>query len=809
MRKRISLQILPRILALFLSFALALPNPAFALRPGSGMDDPNGRVRVGLEEALHRSAAGLEERSHSKGLSAAWLLRILTFTLLGTTMFSLSGDNNQQFPNREIPAQVVREHPPVAPQVPEEKRVSEKEKQLNRQQALDLIVDRLRKGEIVFLGDNHSEEAESLFFIEALLSAISSGIDFNLALEVDSELTPLANQSPAEFIKKVGEKFSERGARHLYLNELETAVTIARSGKIPIATVDAGDPRDPLRNKTIANNLRRVYEQSNRKPILVLIGKEHVSRPLISDPKKDPPAAEVLRKEYRMPGVTRILLGSVDNRSTGGPVYPSRSYDFVAQVTDPDREANLNKPVLSYEEVKKQLAPYVAGGNKSGKLLEMRLLNRETGRDELLVASVKRAEKFGLYFRIEFSDVMESLIQQRVKKDRGISPYLGRRGSIMISGEVREIYSVRSIKEFSPKSGLEEGGSLIYSDQVRPDIRHGISETDDRAVQGQYRTALDRVRALRQSMGALTSTEEYFLKFSEGQYLINVAINEQNLDLLTEGIALLESLRRSEVIDPEKYPEALLDRVGFYAQISFALHVRGVAGGDRQDLEAALRDINRALYELDRAGQPLSDSHGANREQLEQNKREIESLLAILPDVRGPTGLEEPPLTPGEAKSATAGLEEKRVAGDIIAGRFREAVREALAGTDLASVIVNGQGVILDARIGDGILSLAAALAEMGVPVVVVESELKKQPETKRLLDGIPVVSDEAAARIRLAELGIKTPIILTPAITRTPGAAFAYLQELNLLPRGLQPRAILAVGLEEGRFREQMGNYL
>ena len=67
-----------RILALFLTLGLTLPAPAGAgpelsrrtLRPGSGMDDPKGPVRVGLEEALRASKdkppppaprAGLEE----------------------------------------------------------------------------------------------------------------------------------------------------------------------------------------------------------------------------------------------------------------------------------------------------------------------------------------------------------------------------------------------------------------------------------------------------------------------------------------------------------------------------------------------------------------------------------------------------------------------------------------------------------------------------------------------------------------------------------------------------------------------------
>ncbi len=59
-----------RFLALTLMLDLSVGQPAFALRPGSGIDDPKGSVRTGLEEALHRAnqetptpvLTGLEEQ---------------------------------------------------------------------------------------------------------------------------------------------------------------------------------------------------------------------------------------------------------------------------------------------------------------------------------------------------------------------------------------------------------------------------------------------------------------------------------------------------------------------------------------------------------------------------------------------------------------------------------------------------------------------------------------------------------------------------------------------------------------------------
>lgn len=49
-----------RFFALFLSVTLILPNPAFALRPGSAIEDSRSRLRVGLEEALRGPASGME-----------------------------------------------------------------------------------------------------------------------------------------------------------------------------------------------------------------------------------------------------------------------------------------------------------------------------------------------------------------------------------------------------------------------------------------------------------------------------------------------------------------------------------------------------------------------------------------------------------------------------------------------------------------------------------------------------------------------------------------------------------------------------
>ncbi len=171
------------------------------------------------------------------------------------------------------------------------------------------------------------------------------------------------------------------------------------------------------------------------------------------------------------------------------------------------------------------------------------------------------------------------------------------------------------------------------------------------------------------------------------------------------------------------------------------------------------------------------------------------------------------PAIPGSVPSA--GMEEdlvvqKRITGDMVSERFGDAVREVLAGSDLASVWVDGRGVILHDGV-DGILAIAEALKEVGVPVVVVQPEPERAKEISRLLGSEIVVASESMAIIRLAENGISVggQIILSPLNTRTAASALAYLKELGLLPWDLQPRPLVELGTQEGYFREQMGRYL
>ena len=94
------------------------------------------------------------------------------------------------------------------------------------------------------------------------------------------------------------------------------------------------------------------------------------------------------------------------------------------------------------------------------------------------------------------------------------------------------------------------------------------------------------------------------------------------------------------------------------------------------------------------------------------------------------------------------------------------------------------------------------------MPVVVVEPESDKRQADAHLLVNIPVAADMEEAVRLLAAQEVAEPILLTRANYPDSEAALNYLQQIRLLPFwNLQP--ILAVGLEEGHFREQMGEYL
>jgi len=179
-------------------------------------------------------------------------------------------------------------------------------------------------------------------------------------------------------------------------------------------------------------------------------------------------------------------------------------------------------------------------------------------------------------------------------------------------------------------------------------------------------------------------------------------------------------------------------------------------------------------------------------------------------------------------RSPQAGAEEegaKAVAAEAVAGRFREKVREALegaAGGSLSAHVDDGRGVILDGRIGYGIVAVAVALSQREVPVVLWMPGAGNRENKKEngLLTGVPVTGTLKKAMDTLSSRGVTHPVLLSSngkangftlsAVfwTETAEEAIFTLQQLKLLPFGdLSP--LLESGAEEARYQEQVGQYL
>lgn len=201
-------------------------------------------------------------------------------------------------------------------------------------------------------------------------------------------------------------------------------------------------------------------------------------------------------------------------------------------------------------------------------------------------------------------------------------------------------------------AGAEEAGGIPVPKGVRAEVWKEIDRADNLAIEGKYSDVISVIALLRANQQPFSLEETYYLNFSEGQYRINLAIAQQDLKLLEAGISQLEALRASPILSPDLHPEALLDRVAFYSQISFALQTRGQVNSDRQDLQAAIYDVDRALFEMNR--DQLTPHQQEVQLRLRDQRTEIEQLLAELSDPRrlGPAaGAEELLVKAGQAIS--------------------------------------------------------------------------------------------------------------------------------------------------------------
>ena len=166
-----------------------------------------------------------------------------------------------------------------------------------------------------------------------------------------------------------------------------------------------------------------------------------------------------------------------------------------------------------------------------------------------------------------------------------------------------------------------------------------------------------------------------------------------------------------------------------------------------------------------------------------------------------------------QGKPGAAGLEENQqargVAADVVSARFREMVRTALGNLLQVSVETPSRGVILDYEIGQGVLSVAVALNETGVPVAIVDAQGRAGDLDALLLGGkILIVRSFKDAEQDLMDLGVTEMLALKAEKIPNARAALAFLKEVGFLPLD-DPKPLLALGMEEARAKAQIELYL
>lgn len=319
---------------------------------------------------------------------------------------------------------------------------------------------------------------------------------------------------------------------------------------------------------------------------------------------------------------------------------------------------------------------------------------------------------------------------------------------------------LNSLEDHLSAAGAEES-QIPVPQGVRAEIWEEIDRTDKLSIAGNYSDAISGIALLRANSKPFSPEEVFCLDFSEGQYRINLAIVRQDLQLLDAGIAQLETLRSSLILSPDLHPEASLDRVAFYSQISFALQTRGQVSGNQSDLQAAFYDVGRALGELKR-GAPTPHQDEVKTRLLAQ-RAEIQRLLAA--------GAEEVRLYDGFTSQRTGAVApDAWIAGKLVQSGQHRAVVTLPAATDL------------------------------GITRIFIHPDLpgKGFPGAQ----GIPLPKDPAQAAQFLRNVRVSdTDLILLP-LTVAPGSETSYRPAESKTPIVVIP----ASGLEEANSKVLAG---
>ncbi|MBI3615332.1 MAG: hypothetical protein HY211_02330 [Candidatus Omnitrophica bacterium] len=162
-----------------------------------------------------------------------------------------------------------------------------------------------------------------------------------------------------------------------------------------------------------------------------------------------------------------------------------------------------------------------------------------------------------------------------------------------------------------PAAGLEEIPPpdqlyrLLYSKDVRPSVRQVLLKVEEQgrrpSVFEEIQRILGVLRGVREEVQDMSEAERFLVTFYELDRQRLLASLTSDQVLLNETIRGLEKLRWSAFMDPDRYPDLIMERRNFYFQIAQSYWFRGFLGGERDDLIVAQRDLVRALAESKRA----------------------------------------------------------------------------------------------------------------------------------------------------------------------------------------------------------------
>lgn len=170
--------------------------------------------------------------------------------------------------------------------------IHERTQKIDKEEAMRIVMNKLRAGEVVLMGDYHYSRPQHLFFASLVEKAGREGISFAVGLELSYTLEDCANTGEVEeFIKRVNELSSisarKRGAKSclgsVLSPDLPPIIGTCKKYGIPIICMDVIDPwaRDirgtqQNRNAFMAERIQLGERKYKKKGALIMVGQYHI-----------------------------------------------------------------------------------------------------------------------------------------------------------------------------------------------------------------------------------------------------------------------------------------------------------------------------------------------------------------------------------------------------------------------------------------------------------------------------------------------------------------------------------------------------